>query len=149
MKLLFMSPIVFLLSLHVSIVYGLLYLLFTTFTVLFEDVYHFSTGIVGLAFLGLGVGSIIGVAAVGGTVDRVYIYYEKRNGGVGKPEFRLPLMVWCSLFCPAGLFWYGWSAQEQVQWIVPIIGTAFVAIGMLSVMVCSLLPFTSHGRRHV
>jgi hypothetical protein len=134
---LFLSPIVSLLSLHLSLVYGLLYLLFTTFTTVFEGVYGFSTGSVGLTFLGLGVGTIIGVVVIGGTADKIYMYYEKRNNGVGKPEFRLPVMVVTSLFVPIGLFWYGWSAEAHAHFIVPILGTVFIAFGMMSVMVSS------------
>ncbi|KUJ08154.1 MFS general substrate transporter [Mollisia scopiformis] len=134
LKMLFLSPIVSLLSLHLSLVYGLLYVLFTTFTAVFEGIYGFSTGSAGLTFLGLGVGTILGVVIIGGTADRIYMYYEKRNNGVGKPEFRLPAMVVTSLFCPIGLFWYGWSAQAHAYFLVPIIGTVFMAFGMMSVM---------------
>ncbi len=140
LKLLFLSPIVSLLSLHVAFVYGLLYLLFTTFTTVFQGIYGFSTGSAGLTFLGLGVGSILGVVAIGGTSDKIYMYYTKKNGGEGKPEFRLPALMWCSLFVPVGLFWYGWSAEQHVHFIVPIIGTVLIAFGMLSVM----LPVQSY-----
>ncbi|CZR69920.1 related to multidrug resistant protein [Phialocephala subalpina] len=134
LKMLFMSPIVSLLSLHMSLVYGLLYLLFTTFTSVFQGIYGFSTGSAGLTFLGLGVGTIIGVVVIGGTADRIYIYYEKKNNGVGKPEYRLPAMIVCCLCVPVGLFWYGWSAQARAHFIVPILGTVLVAFGMMSVM---------------
>ena len=29
-----------------------------------------------------------------------------------------------SVFVPVGLLWYGWSAQERIHWIMPIIGSA-------------------------
>jgi hypothetical protein len=139
MKLLFLSPIVSLLSLHLSMVYGYLYLLFTTVNLVFQGLYGFSTGAVGLTFLGLGVGCIAGVVIIGGLSDKVYLFYVKKNGGgEGKPEYRLPIMVVCSLFCPVGLFWYGWSAQAHAHFIVPIIGSSFMAFGMMSVMVCAL-----------
>ncbi|KAF8856178.1 MFS general substrate transporter [Acephala macrosclerotiorum] len=134
LKMLFMSPIVPLLSLHMSLVYGLLYLLFTTFTSVFQGIYGFSTGSASLTFLGLGIGTIIGVVVIGGTADKIYIYYEKKNNGAGKPEFRLPVMAVSSLFVPIGLFWYEWSAQAHVHFIVPILGTVLVAFGMMSVM---------------
>lgn len=137
LKMLFLSPIVSLLSLHLSLIYGLLYLLFTTFTTVFEGLYGFSTGSVGLTFLGLGFGTILGVVVIGGTADKIYMYYEKRNNGVGKPEFRLPVMVVTSLCVPIGLFWYGWSAQAHAHFMVPILGTVFIAFGMMSVMVNS------------
>ncbi|KAK2624699.1 hypothetical protein QTJ16_005892 [Diplocarpon rosae] len=140
LKLLFLSPIVSLLSLHVAFVYGLLYLLFTTFTAVFTGIYAFSTGSAGLSFLGLGAGSLLGVAVMGSTSDRIYTHYQAQNGGEGKPEYRLPALMWCSGFVPVGLFWYGWSAQAQVHFIVPILGTVLIAFGMLSVM----LPVQSY-----
>ena len=51
MKMLFLSPIVMLLSLYIAVIYGYLYLLFTTITEVFEGTYQFSQGSVGLAYL--------------------------------------------------------------------------------------------------
>ncbi|CAL3970828.1 hypothetical protein PZA11_007249 [Diplocarpon coronariae] len=140
MKLLFLSPIVSLMSLHVAFVYGLLYLLFTTFTSVFMGIYGFSAGSAGLSFLGLGAGSVLGVVIIGFSSDRIYKYYKAKNGGEGKPEYRLPALMWCSLLVPVGLFWYGWSAEAEVHFIVPILGTVLIAFGMLSVM----LPVQSY-----
>lgn len=64
------SPIVFGLSLLMAITYGYLYLLLTTFTYVFEDQYGFSSGSAGLTFLGIGVGSFVGLFAVGFASDR-------------------------------------------------------------------------------
>ncbi|KAJ5034988.1 uncharacterized protein L3040_008253 [Drepanopeziza brunnea f. sp. 'multigermtubi'] len=140
LKMLFMSPIVALLSIHVAFVYGLLYLLFTTLTPVFIGIYGLTTGTAGLMFLGLGVGSILGVMVIGGTSDKIYMHYQAKNGGVGKPEFRLPALMYCSLFVPVGLFWYGWSAESDKHLLVPIFGTVLIAFGMLSVM----LPVQSY-----
>ncbi len=52
-KMLLFSPIVFLLSLYMAIVYGYLYLLFTTITAVYEQEYGFSQGSAGLAYLGM------------------------------------------------------------------------------------------------
>ena len=57
LKLLFFSPIVFLLSLYVSTLYSYLYLCFTTFPRIFEEQYGFSQQSSGLAYLGIGIGS--------------------------------------------------------------------------------------------
>lgn len=54
-KLLFLSPICSLMSLYMAVVYGILYLLFTTFSFVFAESYGFSESIVGLTFIGLGV----------------------------------------------------------------------------------------------
>jgi len=135
-KMLFRSPIVFLLSLYVAVVYGYLYLLFTTLTAVFEGQYGFSQGSVGLAYLGIGVGSIIGLFIVGSVSDRLLKYLSEKNG-TSKPEFRLPPMIPGTFFIPLALFWYGWTADKHLHWILPIIGTAFLGVGMLLVFVCS------------
>jgi len=131
MKMLF-SPIVFFLSLYMAVVYGYLYLLFTTMTGVFEKTYHFSQGSVGLAYLGIGIGMFLGLFISGGTSDLVVRKLTERNGGVSKPEFRLPLMLPAALLIPIGLFIYGWTAHFGVHWIAPIIGTSFVGLGLIT-----------------
>lgn len=49
-----------------------------------------------------------------------------------KAEYRLFPWVLGSLFIPAGLFWYGWSAQYKLPWIMPVIGTGWVGFGMVA-----------------
>lgn len=134
LRLLFRSPIVNILSLYQGIIYGYLYLLFTTFPGVFMQQYKFSTGTVGLTYLGLGVGSFIGVGFAGYASDRLL----KKLSGTGgfKPEYRLPPLIPCAYFIPIGLFWYGWAADQHAHWIVPILGTVFIGIGVNVVMMC-------------
>lgn len=136
-KMLFFSPIVFLLSLYVAVIYGYLYLLFTTITFVFKQQYHFSQGSVGLSYLGIGIGSMIGLVLLGATSDRLLTYLSKRSG-TKKPEYRLPPMIPGSFFIPLALFMYGWTADKHDQWILPIIGTSFLGVGMLITFVSSL-----------
>jgi MFS family permease len=105
MKLLFTSPIVFLLSLYVSFVFGLLYLLFTTVTEVYITVYHWSPEMCGLAYLGIGIGSMASIIVVAKTSDATIIRLTKRNNGVYEPEFRLPLVVFFGIMVPVSLFW--------------------------------------------
>lgn len=130
-KMLFASPIVLFLSLHMAIAYGYLYLLFTTFPTVFEGQYGFSPATVGLAYLGVGVGSLVGLLAMGLVSDRILAHYTRRSG-VMKPEYRLPPMAYGAPLIPIGLFWYGWAADRNVFWIVPIVGTALVGMGLLA-----------------
>ncbi|KAL4977176.1 major facilitator superfamily domain-containing protein [Aspergillus desertorum] len=114
-KFLFLSPIVFLFSLFSTISYGYLYLMLTTITSIFEGQYGWTPSIAGLAYLGFGIGT------------------DHTAKGIFKPESRLPPMIFGSLAIPIGLFWYGWSAEAQTHWIVPIIGTGVFAIGLMVV----------------
>lgn len=135
-KMLLFAPIVTLLSLYMALVYGYLYLLFTSMPTLFVKEYHFSSGSVGLAYLGLGMGSLIGLVISGATSDPLVNYLTKKNGGERKPEYRLPLMAAACLMVPAGLFIFGWTAEKRTHWIVPIIGTSFLGLGMIIVFMC-------------
>ena len=127
------SPIVLLLSLYMAIVYGYLYLLFTTFAEVFEGEYQFRPGIVGLTYLGLGVGLICGLVIFGGASDAI-LKRQSANGEM-KPEYRLPPMIPGAWAIPIGLLWYGWSAEKHTHWIVPIIGTSFIGLGLIAAFV--------------
>jgi hypothetical protein len=41
-------------------------------------------------------------------------------------------MMVASFLIPIGLFWYGWSAQAHVHWIMPDIGAAIFCAGAIS-----------------
>lgn len=133
-----LSPIIFSLSLYVSLVYSYLYLCFTTFEVVFSR-YGFNSGEAGLATLGIGAGSVIGVIACGATAEKVSKYLTAKFGGDPIPEYRLPAMIVGAFCTPLGLFWYGWSAEKEVHWIVPILGTVFIGKGMVLTYVSLLL----------
>lgn len=132
-QLLINSPIVTLIALYIAVIYGCLYLLFTTVTSVFEDTYHWPLSTSGLANIGLGLGFIIGQIFFGLTSDRVLKRLKARNNNTLTPEMRLPLAIVFALFVPISFFWYGWSVQKPTHWIVPIIGLAPFAVGMIGI----------------
>ena len=79
------EPIVLLLSLYIAIVYATLYAFFAAFPIVFEQTRHFSPGQGGLAFLGVGLGSTIGLC-LAPLNNRFYIRAIMRNGGKIVPE---------------------------------------------------------------
>ncbi|KAJ4424524.1 hypothetical protein N0V82_000848 [Gnomoniopsis sp. IMI 355080] len=139
-KILIFSPIVLATSLYTGVVYGYQYLMFSTFTYVFEEQYGFPTQSAGLTFLGVGIGSLIGLFVIGIASDRIVkAKSQPRPGapsGTMQPEYRLPPLVVGAFFIPAGLFMYGWSAQYATHWIVPIIGTGLVGVGNIAVFMC-------------
>lgn len=136
-KLLLFSPICTMMSIYMAVVYGVLYLLFTTFTFVFEDTYGFSESTVGLVYIAMGVGMLLGLGLLGATSDRLMKHLaSKTPEGTIKPEFRLPPLMYLSPLIPGGMFIYGWTAQYQIHWIVPLIGTLFVGVGMIAVFLC-------------
>lgn len=145
-KMLIFSPIVLATSIYVGVVYGYMYLLFTTFSLVFEGAYGFSSGSVGLTFLGLGVGSFGGLAYFAIASDRAIKKRgaaEAASAGIAavqpvsiKPEYRLPPMIPGGILIPIGLLLYGWTARYHVHYIVPIMSTAIIGIGNLVIFMC-------------
>ncbi|KAJ6013590.1 hypothetical protein N7540_008181 [Penicillium herquei] len=131
-KMLLFSPIVASMCIYIAVLYGLLYILFTTFTEVFEGQYGFSAGTSGLSFLGSGVGMLFGLLYAAILSDRMIRLRIQRNEEP-QPEDRLPwyLTIPGSLSVPAGLFIYGWSTDKHVHWIVPEIGNAVTGFGMI------------------
>ena len=75
--------------------------------------------------------------SVSGLLNDVFFRrLTKRNNGVSRPEFRVPLMVPASLLVPTGMFIYGWAGQAHAHWIVPNIGTTVFAAGIILCFQC-------------
>lgn len=130
-RLLGTQPIVQVLACYMAYLYGLMYLMLSTFPRLWNDIYGMSVGIGSLNFISMAVGFFLGTQITAPLNDALYRRLKKRNNGVGKPEFRVPIMVPASLLVPVGLFWYGWSAQAKVHWIMPNIGAAIFCAGVI------------------
>jgi MFS family permease len=123
------SPIVVIVSLFLAIAYSYMYLMFTTFTDIFEKTYGFNAGEAGLAYLGLGIGSLIGQYTLDLFMERHKKKRLAKNAEL-QPEDQLPPLIVAGLMLSIGLFWYGWSMEYKANWIVPILGTAMCGIGI-------------------
>ncbi|CAJ2509286.1 Uu.00g143120.m01.CDS01 [Anthostomella pinea] len=132
-KFIFTSPITGIVCLYSGFVYGLLYLLLTTITNVFRQNYHWSIGISGLSYIGIGIGFMLGVVLIGGTSDRVMAKHTKLNNNVAVPEVRLKICVYFSFLIPISFFWYGWSANEHAFWLAPITGLVCFGLGMIGI----------------
>ncbi|ROV93375.1 hypothetical protein VMCG_08407 [Cytospora schulzeri] len=134
-KLLIRSPILLVISIYVALVFGTMYILFTTFTDVFEGQYGFSTSVSGLTYLGLGVALVAAMITFRTFGDRVQQSRMRADGvQTPKPEYRLVLMIVFSPCVGLGLFMYGWTAYYKVHWIVPIIGTGLTGFGAFFVL---------------
>ncbi|VUC23920.1 unnamed protein product [Clonostachys rosea] len=136
LKLLFCSPICSIFALYMAIVYGYLYLMFTSITTVFQDTYSFDDGEVGLVFLGLGTGALMGLALFSATNDRYSRKRAERDGTGHKPEYRLGLLPIAATCLPAGLFIYGWTTEYIIHWMVPIVSHVLIGVGIVVSLMC-------------
>ena len=111
-------------------VYGITFLIFTAFPIVFEQGRHWSQGVSGLSYVGVLVGQILSMF--------FYVFLEVNHQkkiatipGKAKPEGRLQPAMIGALFLPIGLFWFAWSTYPQVHWIVSILGGAFFGFGQV------------------
>ena len=136
-RLLGTQPIVQVLACYMAYLYGLMYLVLSTFPGVWENSYSESVGIGGLNYISLGVGFFLGTQICAPINDRIYRRLKAANNGVGRPEFRVPLMIPGATLVPAGLFIYGWTAYYKTHWIGPNIGAAIFAAGTIIGFQCT------------
>ncbi|EIW60614.1 MFS general substrate transporter [Trametes versicolor FP-101664 SS1] len=119
------EPIVLLFAIYIAIAYATLYAFFAAYPIVFQRHRLFSAGEGGLAFLGIGLGCIIGLA-LAPAQNRLYWKAMDRNGGRTIPEARLYLPMLGGVLLPISLFWFAWTSDPPVHWIVPVLaGTPF------------------------
>ncbi|KAI6760398.1 hypothetical protein HG530_009258 [Fusarium avenaceum] len=134
---LFTQPAIQITALYRAYLYGLMYLVFASFPMVWEEQYNQEPGRASLNYISLGVGFVIGLQISGPLIDKVYAKLKERYNHPGRPEFRVPLMFPTALITPAGLVLYGVSAQLQLHWIVPNIGTAIFSAGLILSFQCA------------
>jgi multidrug resistance protein len=133
-RLFFLSPVVAIMCIYVSVLYGFMYILFTTFTFVYEGTYGFTSTGAGLTFIAGGIGNLIGLFFTGMMSDKI-IQRKKALGQTPQPEDRLNLQssVPAAICLPLGLIMYGWTAYYKIHWIVPMIGTGIMGFGMMGI----------------
>lgn len=135
LKMLSLSPIITVISLYISFVYATVYLMYNTVPTVFQDVYGWSTGVSGLAFISLGLGYATGLAIFSMLSDRLVVRSTKANNGLFEPEMRLRTMVYFAIVCPVTFFWYGWAAQTHTHWAVTVIGLFPLGVGLFGIWI--------------
>lgn len=124
-----------------SVVYGIFYIYFQAYPIVFEGLYGFSAGEEGLTFLPIGVGAMFAGA--------IYLSW---NGYLEKAKAQTPPAPWTMqeeyrrlpLACLGGplfvvaLFWLGWTARASIHWIVPTLSALPFGLGFLLIFMGEL-----------
>ena len=104
-RMLFTEPIVFLVTLYMSFIYGLMYALLAAYPVVFQGIHGMNLGVGSLPFIGLIVGEFLGgVYTLLG--QKSYTRKLMNNDNVPIPEWRLPPAIVGGVAFTLGLFWY-------------------------------------------
>ncbi|KXT01494.1 hypothetical protein AC578_4537 [Pseudocercospora eumusae] len=131
------DPISFLIAIYLSIVYALLYMLFTIYPIVFQQMRGWNAGVGALPLIG----TICGAFLAG-----VIVFYESTLGkkkmlaGIERtPEDRMPLAMIGGVLFPICMFWFGWAGNyNAVPWIVPTLAGVFLSTGIVLIFVSYL-----------
>lgn len=132
---LFLEPIVLLLSIYVAIIYGTLYLFFTAYPLVFQSPrplgYGWNAGVGALPFIGIGIGMIIGTALTP-LCNKYYVRAVNASpNGRAPPEARLPPACFGAVCLPIGLAMFAATSDPSIHWIAPVIAGAPFGLGMI------------------
>lgn len=107
---------------YIALIYGCLYLCFVAYPIVFSGLRGWSSGFVGLSFVGIGVGSMIVIICE--PLIRRMINAHKHDPETGRPYPEAMVSVVCiaSICIPAGQIIFAWTCTPNVHWIFPILG---------------------------
>ncbi|RYP87391.1 hypothetical protein DL770_004803 [Monosporascus sp. CRB-9-2] len=133
-ELAFKEPILWFFNLWISLFYGILYLCFVAYPIVFTQYRGWGPGISGLAFLGIGIGTLAAICAE--PFCRKLINMHPKNPVTGKvpPEATARVMIIGAVLVPVGQLAFSWTClPETIHWAVPIaFGIPFGAGNALS-----------------
>ncbi|KAF2711667.1 multidrug resistant protein [Pleomassaria siparia CBS 279.74] len=129
-QLLFQELIVFFISVYMSVLYGLLYMFFVAFPIVYQKGKGYTAGTTGLMFIPMAVGVLMS-AACAPMVNKHYLTLVKKHNGKPPAEARLiPMMIscWC---IPIGMFIFAWTSYSRLSWAGPALGGFPVGFGFI------------------
>ncbi|TIC04961.1 MFS general substrate transporter [Wallemia mellicola] len=126
-RLQFTEPIIIFSSIYVSIVYGVLYISFEMFPLVFQGVHHMSVSMSGLSFISIAIG-IAFFLVVTIIFDKRFRKVAMQTGKVPPPELRLEPTMWIGSFAFAiSLWWFAWTSYDFVPWQAPMVRLKYLA----------------------
>ncbi|KAF3935863.1 hypothetical protein ABW19_dt0208002 [Dactylella cylindrospora] len=145
LKMICVEPIVSCISAYNGFCFAVFFAFFESLPYTLSSVYNSSLTAIGNAFLSIGIGVLLASILVG-LSER--FYYQPRwaamlardNTKPGFiPERRLLPAIVGSLFLPTGLFIFAWTAKENVDILVPLLGCVFFGFGAVSTFIVSAI----------
>ncbi|KAM0755473.1 MFS general substrate transporter, partial [Meredithblackwellia eburnea MCA 4105] len=127
-EILAVEPMALVLNLWTSILLGILYMFFSAFPIVYQA-HGFNLQETGLSFLGLGIGLLAGTASFPFWAR----YYKKIMAETGQrppPEEHLRRGIVAGIILPVCLFWFAWTTQSSIHWIVSEIATVPLGFGI-------------------
>jgi DHA1 family multidrug resistance protein-like MFS transporter len=124
---LILEPILLLVTIYMSLIYGMLYLFFEAYPITFSEQRGWNLGVGALPFSALSVGVVMGISLIVYTSKTRFARAIRETGHV-VPEERLIPMIVGGAVVPIGLFWFAWTSNPHISWVPQVL--AGIPIGM-------------------
>ncbi|KAK5047253.1 hypothetical protein LTR84_006775 [Exophiala bonariae] len=128
----FKEPIVICTCMYLALQFGIFYIFFQVYPIVFQGIYKFNDGLAGVALVPVGVGGVI-ACGIAIWYDTFLEQAKERNASWPKSEEyrRLPLA------CISGPL-NGWTARSDIHWIVPMLAGVPFGMGLELVFISML-----------
>lgn len=133
--LLLQELIVLLITVYMSITYGLLYMFFFAYPIVYMEGKGWSASKTGVMFIPIGVG-VITATLLAPMINKDYnrrAQPYRDRGELPPPELRLYPMMWFCWFIPAGLFAFAWSSYKDISWAGPCFSGLAAGFGFCAI----------------
>lgn len=131
------DPISLACAVYMSVVYALLYMLFTIYPIVFQQKRGWNAGVGELPLIGTAIGAMMGAMMVFWQSAR-----DKKHIEAGRkvpPEDRMIMGMVGGVLFPIAMFWFAWTAEyNSVHWVVPTIAGVFLSASILLIFVAYL-----------
>ncbi|VDB86995.1 unnamed protein product [Peniophora sp. CBMAI 1063] len=129
------EPILLLITIYISVLYGILYGLFEAVPIVFSIKHDFTVAQSGLTFIGVGVGVILS-CAIAIHKSRMYGALVKEWRGHPPPENRLQGAMVAAPVMVIGVFWFGWTGNyPNVHWAAPAVSLVLVGFSVTLIFI--------------
>ncbi|KAF8305495.1 MFS general substrate transporter [Clavulina sp. PMI_390] len=129
----FAEPILVCIHIYIAFQYGIIYLVFESYPIVFGRDKGWNDGIASLPFLAIPVGGFLAVLALLLYFDPMF---NKLSAELAPnhppPEARLPPSQVGSVSFMISFFIFAWTAYPDITWVGPVIATVFQAYGVTS-----------------
>jgi len=132
------EPILIVMTLYISLVYGILYLIFFAFPFSFEYDRAWVLGVSSLPFIAIFLGVILACAFTAWYMKAIFTPKFRRAGKM-IPEERLPPMILGSVVLVIGLFWFAWTSSPSINPWPQIVSGVFVGCGIILVFMPAVI----------
>lgn len=141
LRMLCFEPLVAATCVYLSLIYGIFFMYFEAYPIVYQGIYKMSPGVAGLMFLPIFVGAAL--------ASLIFIYYDtflrkaqRQNKAWTRREEarRLPLACFGGPFLVLSLFWLGWASREGIPFYVSML--AGIPFGMgFTILFMALLNY--------